>query len=163
MLPRIIAPPVFLFFWALLIILTLAGVVAWLGQIPLYVTGTGVVLDKNTFPDGGRDEAVAVVLLTATEASKVHAGFSAQVSIGSTGPQLMRTIDFVSPGILSPDEVHRRYGIEMSDPSRLVSLKLGHDISRLVYAGSPVRVQIQVGSRRLLSLFPIFNTLWKEA
>lgn len=160
-LPRIVAPPVFLFFWILLVILTGAGVVAWLGQVPLYVTGSGVVLDKDVVPRRGSDEAIAVVPFTANDISRIHRGLPSEVQIGSTGPALTRPIDTVSPVILSPSEVHQRYGLEMTDPAQIVSIKLG--ISRRVYAGSPVHVRVQVGSRRLLSLFPIFNSLWGGA
>lgn len=161
-LPRIIAPPIFLFFWILLITLTAAGVVAWLGQVPLYVTGSGMVLDKNILPDQNNDEAVAIIILPANEVIHIRAGLPAQIQIGSTGPQVNRTVDSVSPAILSPSEVRQSYGMEMTDPAQVVSLKLGPNISRRVYAGSPVHVQIQIGSQRLISLFPIFNSLWRQ-
>ncbi len=162
-LPRIIAPPVFLFFWILLAILTAAGVVAWLGQVPLYVAGSGVVLDKDVAPDQGSDEAVAVVPFTAHDVSRIRRGLPSAVQVGSTGPELTRPIDTVSPAILSPSEIHQRYGLEMTDPAQIVSIRLGSTISRHIYAGSPVHVQVQVGSRRLLSLFPVFSSLWGEA
>ncbi len=158
-LPRIVAPPVFLFFWILVVILTSAGVVAWLGQVPLYVTGSGTVLDKNVLPAQGNDEAVAIIILPASEVAHIRAGLPAQVQIGSTGPQISRTIDSVSSVILSPSEVHQSYGIDMTDPAQVVFLRLGPSISRRVYAGSPVHVQIQIGSQRLIALFPIFNNL----
>ncbi len=158
-LPRIVAPPVFLFFWILLIILTSAGIVSWLGQIPLYVTGSGTVLDKDVLPAQGDDEAVAIIILPASDIAHIRAGLPAQIQIGSTGPQVSRTVDSVSSAILSPSEVHQNYGIEMTDPAQVVFLRLGPNISRHVYAGSPVHVQIQIGSQRLISLFPILNSL----
>ncbi len=162
-LPHLIAPPVFFFFWILLVIFVSAGVLTWLGQIPLYVTGSGVVLDKSSLPHQKNDDATAVILLTAIDASHVRVGLPSQVQIGSTGLQITRPIDSVSSAILSPSEVHQRYGITMNDPAEVVSLRLGPTISEKIYAGSPVHVQIQVGSRRLLSLFPFFSTFWKEA
>ncbi len=158
-LPRIVAPPVFLFFWILLITLTSAGVVAWLGQVPLYVTGSGTVIDKNITANQDNDEAVAIIVLPASEVVHVHAGLPVQVQIGSTGPQVHRIVDSVSSAVLSPSEVRQSYGIAMTDPAQVVSLKLGPTISRRTYAGSPVHVQIQIGSQRLISLFPIFNSL----
>ncbi|MBA2678310.1 MAG: hypothetical protein H0U76_07955 [Ktedonobacteraceae bacterium] len=161
-LPRIIAPPVFLFFWILLLTLTAAGVIAWLGQVPLYVTGSGTVIDKDVTSDQNNDEATAIIILPASEVVHIHAGLPAQVQIGSTGPQVNRTIDSVSSSVLSPSEVRQNYGVMMTDPAQVVFLKLGPTISRRIYAGSPVHVQIQIGSQRLISLFPIFNNLWKE-
>lgn len=161
-LPRIVAPPVFLFFWILLAILTAAGVVAWLGQVPLYVTGVGVVLEKDALSHEGNDEAVAVVPLPTRDAFHIHRGLLSEIQIGSTGPALTRTVDAMSPTMLSPSEVQRLYGITMSDPAQIVSIRLGSGISRRIYAGSPVHVRIQIGSRRLLSLFPLFSSLEKE-
>lgn len=162
-LPRIIAPPVFLFFWILLAILTAAGVVSWLGQVPLYVTGSGVVLDKSVLPHQGSDEAVAVIPFTTNDVSHIRRGLASDIQIGSTGPGLTRTVDAVSPAMLSPSEVHQLYGLTMTDPAQVISIRLGNDISRRVYAGSPVHIRIQIGSRRLLSLFPVFSSLWKES
>ncbi|GAC1637362.1 MAG: hypothetical protein NVS4B9_30470 [Ktedonobacteraceae bacterium] len=157
-LPRVVAPPVFLLFWILLITLTSAGVVAWLGQVPLYITGSGMILDKDVLPDQGSDEAVAVIVLPASEVAHMRIGLPAQIQVGSTGPRLNRAVDAVSTTILSPSQVRQLYGIEMTDPAQVVSFRLGPGISRRLYAGSPIHVQIQVGSRRLLSLFPIFSS-----
>ncbi len=156
-LPHLITPPTFLLFWIILVILMSAGIISWLGRIPLYVTGSGVVLDKTSLPH--RDDATAVILLTASDVSRVHAGLPAQVQIGSTGLQLTCAVATVSPVILSPSEAHQLYGITMTDPAQAISLNLGPTISGKIYAGSPVHVQIQVGSRRLISLFPFFSSL----
>ncbi len=162
-LPRIIAPPVFLFFWILLAILTAAGVVAWLGEVPLYVIGSGVVLEQDVLPNQGSDEAIAVIPFPLHDIFSIRKGLLSEVQIGSTGPTLTRTVDTVSHTTLSPSEMQRRFGISMTDPAQVVSIRLGSDISRRVYAGSPVHVRIQIGSRRLLSLFPMFSNLEKEA
>src|SRR5436305_1225495 len=71
-LPHLITPPTFLLFWIILVILMSAGIISWLGQIPLYVTGSGVVLDKTSLSHLSSDTATAVILLTASDASRVH-------------------------------------------------------------------------------------------
>ena len=162
-LPRIVAPPVFFFCWILLIVLTAAGVAAWLGQVPLYVTGSGMIVNNTLLPDQGSDEAVAVILLPASASTRLRVGLPAQVQIGQAGLQLMRTVTLVNSTLLSPSEVQQQYGIAVTDPSLVVAVRLGPDVSRRVYAGSPVHAQIQVGSQRLLALFPIFNSLFNNA
>ena len=47
-LPRFIAPPVFFLFWILLMLFFGAGLLVWFGQVPAYVTGSGVVLDTTS-------------------------------------------------------------------------------------------------------------------
>ncbi len=158
-LPRFVAPPVFALFWIILVALTGAGAVAWLGQIPLYATGSGLILDQSIATAHGNDEAVAVILLPATLYRQLRAGSPVQVQIGMAGPSLTRTIDTIDPAILSPSEIRQRYMLEVLEPSFIATVRLGPAISSRMYAGSIVHAQVQVGSQRLLSLFPLFNTL----
>lgn len=162
-LPRIVAPPVFVFCWLLLMVLMVAGLVAWLGKIPLYMAGSGVILTNNVLPARTSDEAMAVFALPTSKVGLVHPGLSVQVHIGENGPEITRSIDYVSPTILSPSEIHQQYGLAASDPALIIVTRLGPGISRQVYAGSVVQVQVLVGSQRLLSLFPVLNSLLKDA
>jgi hypothetical protein len=158
-LPRFVAPPVFAFCWLILAALTGAGGVAWLGQVPLYATGSGVILDTRPATTQGNDEAVAVILLPAPLQKQLRTGSPVQLQIGPRGPSLMRTIDTIDPGLLSPSEVRQRYRLEVLEPSFLATSRLGPALSSRLYAGSRVQAQVQVGSERLLALFPLFNTL----
>src|SRR5690242_17118342 len=90
-LPRLVAPPVFAFFWVILATLTAAGLVAWLGQVPLYVTGSGLILDQSAIATQGKGEAVAVILLPATSPIHLQTRMPVQVQVGLDGPLLMRT------------------------------------------------------------------------
>jgi hypothetical protein len=159
-LPRLVAPPVFVFFWIVLGLLLIAALVAWLVRVPTYATASGVVLDQGLQAQQGGDEAVAVVFLPYSPSLKVHAGLPVQVQIGLTGPQLTGTIAGVDPGIISPDAARKRYGLTgevsgvITQPSLVVTVKLGPAISASTYAGSIVNAQIQVGTRRVLSLIP---------
>jgi hypothetical protein len=127
------------------------------------VSGSGAILDSTVLPDQGSDEAIAVMLLPANVSGTIRAGFPAQVQIGQTGPQVDCLVTAVSPGVLSPSEIHQKYGLSVTDPSQVIAIRLGTGISRRVYAGSPIRAQIRVGSRRLLTLFPLLNSLLKDA
>jgi len=151
-LPRLVAPPVFALSWVVLVVLTAAGLVAWLGQVPLYTTGTGLVLDQSATVSLGNDEAVAVILLPATSSVHLRTGLPVQVQVGSGSP-LPRTIDSVEPTILSPSAVLNSYKLVVFEPSLVALVRLGPGMSSQLYAGSIVHAQIQVGSQRLLSLF----------
>jgi hypothetical protein len=162
-LPRIVAPPVFVLCWILLMVLMAAGLVAWQGQIPLYISGSGVILTNAILPSQGSDEALAVVILPASEFGHIHSGLSVQIHIGQSGPELTHTVDYVNPGILSPSEVRQRYALDATDPALVIITRLGPEISRRLYAGSAVQAQVLVGTQRLLSLFPLFSDLLKDA
>ena len=155
-LPRFVAPPVFLFLWILLGLLLLAVLLAWESQVPTYASGSGVVLNQGI----KGDEAVAVVFLPATPSLKVRAGLPIQVQIGSTGPLLTSTIATVELGVISPSQARQRYALNgdlgqvITQPSIAVTVGLGPDVSTKLYAGSIVGAQVQVGTRRVLSLLP---------
>ena len=160
-LPRVVAPPVFVLCWIILTFLVVAGIVAWMGKVPLYTTGMGIILAQSTSSNQD-NEATAIIPLPVSTASHLRAGLPIQVQVGQTGPLLTRTIDSIDSTVLSPDEVQQKYALRVSDPSNLLLVKLGTSISSSTYAGSIVQVQIQTDSQSLLSLFPVFNVLLKD-
>ena len=160
-LPRVVAPPVFVLCWIILTLLVVAGLVAWMGNVPLYTTGVGIVLDQSA-PENLDNEATAIIPLSVSTASQLQKGLPIQIQVGQTGPLLTCTIDSIGSTILSPDEVQKNYGLKVSDPSILLLVKLGTTISKSIYAGSSVQVRVQTGSQSVLALFPVFNILLKE-
>jgi hypothetical protein len=159
-LPRIVAPPVFVLSWIVLMVLIVAGIAVWSGQVPSYIAGAGIILDANSMAsqDGG---ATAAILLPASASSYIRPGLPIQLQIGQSGPQLHRTIDAINQNLLSPDEIRQRYGFTVEDPSLVVIVGLGSAISEHLYSGSPIQAQIQIGSQSLLVLFPVVNSLLK--
>lgn len=164
-LPRFVAPPVFLLCWVLLALLASATIVAWLTRVPTYLSVSGIVLAESVPNQQGNSEAVAALFVPASSVTPVRVGQAAQVQIGSTGPQLTGTISTVDAAILSPAEVRQRFGLSgslaqiVTQPSLVVMIRLGPTISAQTYAGSLVQSQIQIGTRSILSLLPILNHL----
>src|SRR5579883_2850505 len=66
-LPRLVKPPVFPLLWLLLGLAVLALLVAWQGQVPVYVSGSGVVSERGT---------IVLAFLPASPAHplQIHAG-----------------------------------------------------------------------------------------
>ena len=160
-LPRLISPPVFVFFWILLLLLLFAGITAWLAHVPTYIVTTGVVLDREIIQgQQANDGATAIIFVPASHASQVHVGQPILLQIGATGTPLRDKVESVVPGILSPNEARRRYGLDnttspiITGPSMVLTISLGPTFPAQQYAGSTVSAQIQVGSQRVLSLLP---------
>ncbi|HVB21119.1 MAG TPA: hypothetical protein VNG51_04155 [Ktedonobacteraceae bacterium] len=158
-LPRFVAPSVFTFLWLLLVLLLAATLLAWLGQVPVYTTGSGFVLSQASLVSDSSDAATVVVFLPATSALNVKVGLPMQVQIGATGPQLNTTVTTVETTVLSPSVIRQRYSLNgslaniVTQPSIVLTAKLGSALSAKTYAGSLVSVQVQVGTQRVLSLF----------
>ena len=163
-LPRLVSPPTFICGWFLLCLVVAVGVVAWLEKVPVFVNGSGIVLaqeQENVSGDGG----TARLFLPASQARLVHVGETSLLQVGRTGPSFTTRIVHVEPGLLSPDDVHKRYGFNyygmpvITEPSVAVDVKVKPSVLSRLYAGSPVSAQVQIGTRRVLSLLPGFDSL----
>jgi hypothetical protein len=160
-LPRFVAPPVFAFYWVMLAILLVAVTIAWFEQVPLYAAGAGLIPAPNATTNQGSNQNIAIVFLAASASLHPQPGLPARLQVGSSGPQLEGTVDSVEPGVLSPAAVQKQYALVLPQPVVVVIVKLKTTVPGSAYAGSLVSAQVQVGSQRLLSLFPGLNTLLK--
>lgn len=160
-LPPLVSPPVFIFFWILLVLLIIAGITAWLVQVPTYITGSGIVLDQGIMQGKqANGQSVAVVFLSASHPMHMQAGQRILLQIASTGTQLTSKISQVDPGVISPDDARGRYRLNsataqvITGPSFVLTVNLGSAFPAHEYAGSIVSAQVQVGTQRVLSLLP---------
>jgi len=159
-LPRLVSPPVFVFFWILLGLLIVGGTLVWLTRVPVYVSGSGVVLDQGLMQGKqANGEAIAVIFLPAgRQEVHVQPGQLILLHIGSDGTQLTYKVKDVDPGVISPSAARSRYGLDsatsqvITGPSLVLSVILGPAFPARQYAGSIVSAQVQAGSQRVLSL-----------
>ena len=158
-LPRFVAPPVFLLCWVLLALLAGATIVAWLAKVPSYMSASGIVLAGQ----GGNAEAVAVIFVPAGSTNSIHTGQAVQVQIGTSGPQFSSVVAAVDSTVISPQAARQQYDLTnataqiITQPSYVVTIRLGPGIPAQTYAGSLVHSQIQIGTRSVLSLLPVIN------
>ncbi len=164
-LPRFLAPSVMLFLWCFVGFLLLAGLLSWWGRVPIYTTGLGEVSIQAS---KSQQATVIVALLSAEEFSKLHVGLPVLVQVGTSGPQWQQTVTAVEPRVMSPFEVRSQFGLDgaatllATQPSAVVLIRSGLHLTESLYAGSIVRVQVQVGSQRIISLFPGLGELIRE-
>lgn len=162
-LPQFVSPPIFVCAWILLCLAVTVGLFATTQRIPIQVGGMGIVLAQGQ-NDASGDNGGVLLFLPASEAKLVHVGEPSQLQIGLTGPSYSTTVAQVEPGLLSPNEIYKRYGLNcsaipmISDPSVVVHVRLAPSVHSHLYAGSPVRAQVQIGTQRVFSL-PGLNNL----
>jgi hypothetical protein len=161
-LPLFVAPPVFTLYWLLLGIFLMSGLIAWFGQVPLYVSGPGLISAQSASVNQRSAQVTALIFLPASSSWRPQPGSSALIRVGSTGPQLNGTVDTINPGVFSPSEVQKQYAYQVFMPVIVVSIKLLVQTVSNLYTGSHVSAQIQVGSQRLIALFPVLNALLKD-
>ncbi len=156
-LPRFVAPPVFLFCWCLLAIFLCIGLLTWFGEVPVYVAGEGMVLNPAVPSSRDSAGARALIFVPYSSALQLHAGQRVQLQLAGQASQLTSTVQTADRTLLSPQEVRQRYQFVISQPSVAITVDLGSRFSARVYAGSVVLAQVEVGSRRLLSLLVGFD------
>src|SRR3989442_241556 len=110
-LPQFVLPPVFVFLWCLLALFISAGVTAWLGQVPVYTAGVGVVLDPSSLGNTTNGEMTAVIFIPYSPSLHLQAGQPVTIHIGQTGPQINTAIGTVESQILSPTEVRKQFAL----------------------------------------------------
>ena len=156
-LPHFVSPPTFVCIWIILCLAVVVGTIAGTQKVPVLVDGVGVVLaQEQNRAFEGKGEAV-LVFLPASEAKLVHVGEPSRLQIGPTGPSYSSTIAQIEPGLLSPNDIYKQYGVlcstmlTITEPSVVVHVRPVPSLSSHLYAGSPVRAQVQIGTQHLLS------------
>lgn len=163
-LPHFVSPPVFVCAWILLCLAIAVGLFAATQKVPIQVDGMGIVLARGQHEAFGDNRGTALVFLPASEAKLVHVGEPSWLQIGLSGPSYRSTIAQVEPGLLSPNDIYQRYGLScsampmISDPAVVVHVNLAPSLHSHLYAGSPVRARVQIGTQRVFSL-PGLNNL----
>lgn len=156
-LPHFSSVPVAIFGWLLLGLLIATGLVAGYGQIPVSLTGPGIILGAGNTAQAGNGGAIALAFFPPSAASQLHAGQSALLQISANDAQLTSVIAQVEPGMSSPVAALEHYGQQVSSsgqgnqPTVVVLFRLGTRFSANDYAGSALVVQVNAGTQSLFS------------
>lgn len=162
-LPQFVSPVIFIIAYILLGLLLCSGLAVLWGEVPLYVPGSGVILTEGAARGLEHSKTVVILFVPAKYARQIPIGASIQVNVKTTRQPLTGTIKRIGDKVISPDEARRRYMLH--NPSAQVPAQFSvavlikparADIPR-AQTGDPVSAQVQVGSRRILSLFLPFT------
>src|ERR1051326_7685180 len=159
-LPRLVAPPVFLCLWALLGLLIAATILAWQVQVPRYTGAAGVLVQDGKITPQNSGEVLAMLFVPASFSSEVNVGEPVTLQLTATGEQVQATVRSIEPGIISPADAQQRYGLTgdlaytITQPSVIVTATLTQLVPPDISAGRSISAQVQVGSRSVLSLLP---------
>ena len=156
--PRLTSRPVIACVWLLLAVLVAAAAAAWFVRVPAYVGGPGVILltDAQAGPGGG---TAAALFLPPDQSAHMRAGQPVHAQIGSSGPSVLGAVALVEPGMIGPDAARARYRFDpgadvVRQPWSVVIVRLRQSLAPAAYGGSLLTARVEIGSQRLLSLFP---------
>jgi hypothetical protein len=163
---RLVSPRMFLCLWILLGLLLIGGFLAWLAQVPVYASGSAVVVDGRGKTPSIGDEVLVVAFVPPEHLRRLRVGQMLLLEIGGVGKRSGRSIIAVEPEIIGPDMAQRRFALNagatpaITQPSAIAIARLDPLITGLpaaAYVGSIYRAEIEVGSRRAISLLPLIG------
>ncbi|HLI88294.1 MAG TPA: hypothetical protein VKV37_06360 [Ktedonobacteraceae bacterium] len=143
--------------WCLLGCFLVIGAMAWLTQIPIYVSGTGIALGEGNQLLPGYRGALAAVFLPVQQSTLLHAGQPVRLRIAADPQELSSQIVEVEPATTDPGAFCKQYAPAsvcshlISGPAIVVIVGLG-DAPASLHAGSVLAAQIRVGALRIVSL-----------
>jgi hypothetical protein len=162
-LPRFVTPRTFLCLWLLLGLLVASGIVTWFTPIPVYASGPAIVVASRDDSAGTPDEVLVVAFIPAEHLPYVQVGQRLFVHLDAVGQPLHSSVVDVEPELISPAAARQRFtpdggaALSVSQPAAVVMARLHAlpgDMPTAIYSGSIGHVDVEVGSRRVLSLVP---------
>lgn len=145
------------FAWMLLGSMIATGLVAWYGQVPVFLPGSGIVLGNGNQTATATGGANALAFFAPGRATQLRVGDTVQVQFGASSSHVDGTIAQVMPGTTDLASALTHYGLNFGNTTpqsqqvAVALIKLGTDFPAASYAGSTVVVEVTVGTQSLFS------------
>ncbi|BCL78351.1 hypothetical protein ccbrp13_08160 [Ktedonobacteria bacterium brp13] len=168
-LPQFVSPPVFRLCWLLFVLVIIAGVLAWMERIPVYVNGSGVVFTNDHRVDAKRNEFDTLVFVPANAMFSMRNGLHGTIQVGGSGQPIDTQVSGLDPQVYSPNAVQAQYDLScnvaqgIGGPTVVVRTQSFIPANEHVQSGTSVQGHVQIGTQRILSLFPIFDKLMGDS
>lgn len=158
MLPKIVSPRALAFLWLLLGLCGLAGALSWFVQIPIYVSGTAIVVDGASASLLGSPRPVVLAAFFPPDAlSHMQVGHPLWLEGATPRERMNRPLVAVETEILSPEAALQRFGAAAALTRPVVVAFTAFEpspggLAPSNYLGSRFQAQVQMGTQRLPSL-----------
>lgn len=173
-LPRLVSPHTFAYLWFLLGVLSVSSLAAWFTQVPVYASGSAVVVRwhdtlHHTMHDGtpGVDESIVVAAFFPPQhLASLQTTPNVFLSFDAIGDRFSRAIITVAPKILRPAALQQQFALNahsITQPAVVALVQLEpvpNNLPAAAYVGSVGHAEAAVGSQRLVSLLPLIGQLF---
>ena len=157
-LPKYISPRIFILYWSILGLSCIALILMWAIDIPLSISGEGVILHANRDASSQHLEAIGIAL-PSKYLLQVRAGQKIQLHIDTQPSTSTRMATIIKPTIIDAHQLEAQYHVTKSEMPLLAEHYLilfvhsEPDVAVEKKAGDHLAVSIQTGSLRMLSWF----------
>ena len=164
-LPRLTSWPAIVFGWVLILLLGAAAVLAWSIRVPAYIGAEGLIVSGEDQAQDSGSQTSAALFVPADQSGDLRVGQPVHARIGSTDTSVAGAVTRIEPDVVGPDAAKERYGVGdwadvVTQPSRVVIVRLRQVLSPTAYEGTRLTAQVEVGSQPLLALFPGLRELF---
>lgn len=169
---RLVSPHMFLSLWLLLLLAVSGGVLTWTIQMPVMIQGKGLIVQRKAADGKTSREGSVLLLFPPDQRASLKVGQPVSVTIPSAGITFHSSIQTIEEGVMSPTEIGAQFDSQLPLAMTIVgpavvAVAPVEPMSALrTYLGSQCQVQVQIGSRSVLSLVPgsgalsqLFHTL----
>jgi hypothetical protein len=161
--PRFVQPAAMRFLWALVGLLALGAALAWFTEVPVHVSGTGLLVKSE--PDSqSRSSVVLLSLLPPHSLARLEPDQRVLARIDGSNERVVARVSSVEVQVLSPDAIRERFALSdalgglVTGPAAVAVAEIEAvpgGLPAATFAGSASRVDVTVGTRRLISLAPL--------
>lgn len=170
-LPRFISPRVVAWLWVLIALFGAGGALVWLARVPVYASGSAVVVSREVSAKYGREGLMVVAFLPPEQLPRLRAGQQMSLLL-QNGERFSPRILEVEPEVSSPSEARERFVLNQSLTASIVAQPVAVALAQFeplnsglppdAYAGSIARADVQTGNRRIISLLPVIGKLFAD-
>ncbi len=169
-LPRLVSPRTFVYLWSLLGLLTASSFVAWFTKVPVYASGSAMVVRLN---NRTRDPTIAfVAFFPARYLTSLQNARTLFLKFDAMGDdRFSRSMIKVEPQIYSPDAIQKQFALNartaqtVTQPSAVVVAALLEKnapeqlqtLPASTLLGSVGHAEVEVESQQMISLLPLIG------
>lgn len=169
-LPKLVSPRTFCYLWLLVGLLVASGLIAWFTRIPAYASGSAVVVRWRGKPQGTREAIAIAAFFPPQTLSSLRVNQRLSLRFEALSNHFSSSIVAVEPGISSPTAARQLFTLDAGAASAITQPvaiaiaplePLPKNLSASQYLGSVGRAEVEVGSRRAISLFPLIGKFFE--
>jgi hypothetical protein len=169
---RLASPPTFVFLWILLLLSLAAATLVGFIQVPIVVSGEGIVIEQTGNSEQAEKKIIILLLLPPGQQAMLQAEEPVHIRIKSSNSSFdtvfNSSIEYVIADPMSPARIRTQFSLPLpssaivSGPAIVATARVEPESLAHMYLGSQGHAEIQVGSESALFLIPGIGDLLRR-
>jgi hypothetical protein len=152
-------------------LLIVSGLTVWIIHVPVYASGKAVIVDSRGQTQAIGGDVSAVAFFSPDNQPHLRTGQMMSIRSDTADERFSTSIISVEPEILSPNAAQRRYGLRTGAAIAIhepVAVSIApfrpvpNELPIHTYVGSVYPVDVEIGSRRAISLLPLMSQVFGD-